>query len=790
MKTVYILRGVQGSGKSTFIEENGLKANALSLDTFREIYAGLEYSDEHDVSLTPKYNEFVVHRFFESLDHRLKLGADLFIDNLNLRNQDIKKLRELAERFKYKCKIIDFGLKDFDFYLERNKQRPDYKKIPYNSLKKTYELYKETEGQAKEIGFEIISPEDAEKEINISIDNTIVDLSNYKKIHHIGDLQGTFTPLKNYFSKNGGLKEDEFYIFVGDFVDRGIENDQVILWLYNEAINKENVVLLKGNHEKHIVNFAYKYQKPVSNEFIYKTIPQLKRAGVTNEQLQEISDNLLTFFCYSYDEKKVIVTHGGIADIIKRPSLLNEDEFLYGFGGYGFDIDKKFTENQMKKGNKDWYQVHGHRSHKERIIDLNLNSYSLESGVEFNGYLSCLQLDKDGFKPIHIPSNVYRKELIEKAEENMFVKRKYENLEKFISQKLNAEKSNLEILEELRSNELIKEKEFGHVSSFNFTRKAFWSKSFENELVSTSRGLFVNNKTGEIIARGYDKFFNIDERGVQISKMDNIEEHTKAPYHCFEKENGYLGIMGYDSETDSLFTASKSTPEGEFAVWFREILNETVGENRLLSIKMDLKKLNACAVFEVNDPINDPHIVEYDKKHVVLLDVIKRDYEFTKMDYEHLKKIGEKWGVAVKNKGPVFPNFEAFKGFYNAVTSEDPFTTKKKLEGYVVEDKNGNMNKIKLPFYNFWKEMRGLKDKVVSSIKKEKNYDIEQLIENRPLLVNHKKQAFDFINWALNNKKIEDLEKGNIIALRNEYLVSENPKLNNEGEKKRNRLKL
>lgn len=51
------------------------------------------------------------------------------------------------------------------------------------------------------------------------------NLSKYKKIHHIGDLQGCYSVLKEYIKT---IKEDEFYIFLGDYINRGIENGKVI----------------------------------------------------------------------------------------------------------------------------------------------------------------------------------------------------------------------------------------------------------------------------------------------------------------------------------------------------------------------------------------------------------------------------------------------------------------------------------------------------------------------------------------------------------------------------------
>lgn len=75
-----------------------------------------------------------------------------------------------------------------------------------------------------------------------------LDLSEYRTIHHIGDIHGCNTVLQKYLSENGDIRDDEFYIFCGDYIDRGIENVEVLKYLIS-IMNRNNVLLLEGNHE-------------------------------------------------------------------------------------------------------------------------------------------------------------------------------------------------------------------------------------------------------------------------------------------------------------------------------------------------------------------------------------------------------------------------------------------------------------------------------------------------------------------------------------------------------------
>lgn len=70
-------------------------------------------------------------------------------------------------------------------------------------------------------------------------------------IHHIGDIHGCNTALQEYLAAEGGMKDDELYIFVGDYIDRGLQNAEVVKFLLS-VMDRKNVLLLEGNHEKNL----------------------------------------------------------------------------------------------------------------------------------------------------------------------------------------------------------------------------------------------------------------------------------------------------------------------------------------------------------------------------------------------------------------------------------------------------------------------------------------------------------------------------------------------------------
>ena len=74
---------------------------------------------------------------------------------------------------------------------------------------------------------------------------------------------------------------------------------------------------------------------------------------------------------------------------------------------------------------------------------------------------------------------------------------------------------------------------------------------------------------------------------------------------------------------NKLFFASKSTNEGPFVKYFKDIFNKIYNDEQIENIKKKIIRENVTFVFEVIDPINDPHIIEYKESKIVLLDITK-----------------------------------------------------------------------------------------------------------------------------------------------------------------------
>lgn len=261
--------------------------------------------------------------------------------------------------------------------------------------------------------------------------------------------------------------------------------------------------------------------------------------------------------------------------------------------------------------------------------------------------------------------------------------------------------NNSEIMQSLLNDEDIRVKYLNNgVASFNFTNKAFFNSRW-NSRTLISRGLFVDINTETVVARSFDKFFAIDER--PETSMDVLKDTLKFPMAAYRKENGFLGICSYRAgECNNLFLASKSTNQGEYAGYFRSIFNDTMSCYMQPQFADMLRSMNCSAVFEVIDPYHDPHIVEYDKPKIVLLALIKNDFNYTSLSYWMVKEVAHIYGFECKELVATINSWDDFVEFYVKAKNEP------KIEGYVFEDNHGYMLKLKTDWYKYWKRIRSV----------------------------------------------------------------------------------
>jgi len=188
----------------------------------------------------------------------------------------------------------------------------------------------------------------------------------------VGDLHGDYASLKevlNLWSKN--YREDHVLIFLGDYVDRGPNQIEVMVEVLRLKIESpQKVFLLRGNHETKSVSSTYGFREELSRKY-----PEV------HEELYVAFIDMFSKLPYGVCTCGYLLIHGGLAQGFEQPEQLNdipkslidpEDhelalqilwndpvEYIEGFIPsprgegvylYGPDVTKSFVERNNLKG--------------------------------------------------------------------------------------------------------------------------------------------------------------------------------------------------------------------------------------------------------------------------------------------------------------------------------------------------------------------------------------------------------------------------------------------------------
>lgn len=706
MRTLLLMRGAPGAGKTTWIKKHHLENYTLSPDNIRVLCSSEEMQPTGDFKISQNQNneKEVWDILFKLLEYRMSRGEFTVIDATCSKTKDINQYKALAESYRYKMYIVDFTDIPLETCLAQNKMREELKQVPEKAIKNIYARFatQKIPGSVK-----IIKRDEFD-----TLLEKLVDLSSYKKIVFIGDIHGCYDTLMQYEDFKNGLKEDTCYIFLGDYVDRGNQNAEVLLFL-DKIKDFPNVCLLEGNHERWIQ--CYGNGVPAkSSEFENKTKPQLIAKGFTEKQARVLYRKFRQCSHFTYNGLEGLACHGGIPNLNTNLLYLPTESLVHGVGGYSDYLT--VTDSWMSQTLVSQFLVHGHRNTEGSECQIADRVFNLENRVEFGGKLRIVELTFEQTHveygtteagdriPVCIASmpkwNVIELDDIQPLDENLITEdRKVETVEEAVAY--------------LRNNKFVAEKVLGDgISSFNFTREAFYKGNWNKQTV-LARGLFIDTVNNKIMARSYEKFFRINE--VHETELASLKQRFKFPVKAYLKENGFLAIVSYDYNKDDLFIASKSTNKGDYVELIKKQLDpykEKILEyfRKWDSLSTLMVGAGHSLVFECIDIENDPHIIKYDSSKIVLLDVICNTLDYMSFEYDALKEVANFIGCPVKQKCYELKDWDEFRSLYNECQDEDYKYNDEYIEGFVFVDANGFMTKLKTLYYNEWKKLRGVAD--------------------------------------------------------------------------------
>lgn len=658
MRILVLMRGIPASGKSTWIANMGLSEYTLSADSLRLMASSPVLLPKSKNAIDLESTEFAKSQTLDSLaliginqqndkqvwkllftllEMRLKQGDFTIIDATHTSIKALRAYETLANAYRYRLIVVDFSHIPLEVALQRNAYR-GYKSVPVDILESMYKTLQDSltlPSRYLVLKADEIAPLQ-DKTCQSMLHFNPINLNTYTQIHHIGDIHGCFETFLNYLIYTHSspyslqdalhileqsqfapqicasfLNPQNYYIFLGDYIDRGVQNAQVVRFLLG-IMDLPNVCLLEGNHER----WLYKWGKEElgANEFSTFTLKNLEQGGISSKDTHRLYSKLRQCAYYTFDEKIILCTHGGLPTLPNNLLLVATKQLIYGSGGY--EDMQECAKSFALSTASNTYQVFGHRNREKHPMRVYERNFALEGGVEFGGALRIAVLTKTPL-PYRYATKAQNSKLMAQSP-LMGVIRHTDNFtqiymqNKHGSQELNAlhqSRSIFALLQKLRASVLIKEREFGELSSFNFTKEAFFSKQW-NSLTCKARGLFIDTYNFRICARSYDKFFNYKEREETCDEA--LKEKLTYPLNVFVKENGFLGIVSAKNANDSLklesklFITSKSDPTSPFAHIMRNLIAESLRKTAQDSIQEveselyeELKTRNLSLIFEV-----------------------------------------------------------------------------------------------------------------------------------------------------------------------------------------------
>lgn len=433
--------------------------------------------------------------------------------------------------------------------------------------------------------------------------------------------------------------------------------------------------MLMGNHEKHLLNYIN--DEPITSSMAKKTYEELEKAGISKDELQNFYNNLKEYYMFKIFNKYYLCTHAGTEYFNSKISLVSNDTLTRNSGNRDMDIDAVYTENAIVDKCKyedkycdkhDVIQIHGHV--KTPTGNTTTHSYNLEESVEFGGRLMFARI-----KPDKVVIDGYKNKLVERNKKEFSVSNEEMNT------LINAPGIHIKELE-------------NNLLSVNFSRETFISKYWSDATIK-ARGLFIDKSSGEIVARSFDKFFNLEE--VPETRFENLEKTLKFPVSVKEKLDGSLGIISLVNGLVHFF--SKTTDNSMHSKILKKLWEQIPSNIRTSLIRL-MYDLNVSIVVEMIDN-EDPHIIYYKQECLYLLAFVKNTLQ-TK--YINIESCLDTRKIHLDNKTIKLPKTYHISNDFNDLKNYlENIISKVKFEGVVCTDANNFHFKYKSDFYNEWK---------------------------------------------------------------------------------------
>ena len=692
MRTMFILRGAPGAGKSTLIRRHRLGDLAIGLDDFRRLYSTpfTDLDGEPTLSMAFGAERQVVSAFKAAVAARIRQGGTILLDCTNPARKSYREFASLARRCGYRVYVVDVqGDLDDAELIERNETRRGT--LGYVGPEVVADIAARVRAGAASVVEPVVGLEDVRRL------NTIAetDAAGYERLVIIGDVQscaGALAKAKEHF---GGWDPAALFVLVGDLFDRGPDAAGVMDLIVEDGRVPDNIVLVEGNHDEHLRMICSDVRGgswPDTRE----SRRQILASGRRDGDIEALLARMVPMAGLRFAGEHILVTHAGLAPAtIDRIVTEGEDGLLawdltevpmlqlllgssarsttfQGRSGYERAVEARLSHPRI-------VQVHGHRngtrSEEPGPALAAPNVYTLEHGVEHGGHLAVLQIDADGTRTLHAFTQDAPVLTGAAADPDSLVAR-------------------MSAHPEVRVREVTG---MPGILACNFSRRAF-TKRLWDETSCRARGLFLRAADAAVVARGYDKFFNIGQAPGPASAEEIVRVGVGRPLTARRKWNGYLAIVSVIDGRLRVFSKSGVTPFSEHA---EALLAAHVGD-RADELAGIIAGAGVSLTFEVISR-RDPHIIDEGDDKVVLLDAIRNQEDMELVDDLRLR-LADDFGF-------VSPEVEVLSeaaddGATAALAARSRVAEERGEEGFVITYADGAMAKYKSRVYSEIKAFR------------------------------------------------------------------------------------
>ncbi|GBC09290.1 hypothetical protein RclHR1_08740010 [Rhizophagus clarus] len=253
-----------------------------------------------------------------------------------------------------------------------------------------------------------------------------------------------------------------------------------------------------------------------------------------------------------------------------------------------------------------------------------------------------------------------------------------------------------------------------------------------------ARGLFTRETDNkyEIVVRGYDKFFNIDE--VPETEWEKIVTRTKGPYEVTVKENGCIIFIGGLPGNFIVVTSKHSMGERENALahaivgeqWLDKHL-EKVGKTKE-ALADFLYKNRSTAVAELCDDQFEEHVLPYapDRRGLYLHGINFNTAVLKTWPSKKVTNFAKEWGF-IPVKYYEKQTVDEVKIFVNEI-KEKGVLDDRPIEGFVIRTKIASTGQdffFKIKYdepYLMYREWREITKAILNKRKPRTTYELSQ----------------------------------------------------------------